>query len=103
VVEPLSARFLHDGWEPGRHLDRDGLQLDASYEVDGDVVAERLRWTLDGVQETETYRQRFYDDARLETLLAAAGLRLLERRPMWPAIRAEPARGRVLWIVRPAA
>lgn len=103
VVEPLSARFVHDGWEPGRHLDRDGLRLDASYEVDGDVVAERLRWTLDGVQETETYRQRFYDDPGLETLLAAAGLRLLERRPMWPAIGAEPARGRVLWIARPAA
>jgi SAM-dependent methyltransferase len=103
VVEPLSARFLHDGWEPGRHLDRDGLQLDASYEVDGDLVAERLRWTLDGVQETETYRQRFYDDPTLEAMLPAAGLRLLERRPMWPAIGAEPARGRVLWVARPAA
>jgi hypothetical protein len=55
------------------------------------------------VQETETYWQRFYDDPRLETMLAAAGLRLLERRPMWPAIGAEPARGRVLWIARPAA
>ncbi len=103
VVEPLSARFLHDGWEPGRHLDRDGLQLDASYEVDGDLVAERLRWSLDGVEETETYRQRFYDDRQLETLMAAAGLRLLERRPMWPAIGAEPARGRVLWVARPEA
>ena len=103
VVEPLSARFLHDGWEPGRHLDRDGLQLHASYEVDGDLVAERLRWSLDGVEETETYRQRFYDDRQLETLMAAAGLRLLERRPMWPAIGAEPARGRVLWVARPEA
>jgi SAM-dependent methyltransferase len=103
VVEPLSARFLHDGWEPGRHLDRDGLQLDASYELDGDLVAERLRWSLDGVEETETYRQRFYDDRQLETLMAAAGLRLLERRPMWPAIGAEPARGRVLWVARPEA
>jgi SAM-dependent methyltransferase len=98
VVEPLSARFLHDGWEPGRHLDRDGLRLRASYEVDGDLVAERLRWSLDGVEETETYRQRFYDDDQLATLMAAAGLRLLERRPMWPAIAAEPARGRVLWV-----
>jgi SAM-dependent methyltransferase len=103
VVEPLSARFLHDGWEPGRHLHRDGLRLDASYELDGDLVAERLRWTLDGVEETETYRQRFYDDRELESLLAAAGLRLLERRPMWPEIGAEPARGRVLWIARPKA
>jgi ubiquinone/menaquinone biosynthesis C-methylase UbiE len=102
VVEPLSARFVHDGWEPGRHLDRDGLQLDAGYEVYGDLVVERLRWTQDGVQETETYRQRFYDDPTLEALLPAAGLRLLERRPMWPAIDAEPARGRVLWIARPA-
>jgi SAM-dependent methyltransferase len=103
VVEPLSARFLHDGWEPGRHLHRDGLRLDASYEVDGDLVAERLRWSLDGVEEAETYRQRWYDDPTLETLMAAAGLRLLERRPMWPAIGAEPARGRMLWIARPEA
>ena len=103
VVEPLSARFLYDGWEPGRHLDRDGLQLDASYELDGDLVAERLRWSLDGVEETETYRQRFYDDRQIEALMAAAGLRLLERRPMWPAIGAEPARGRVLWVARPQA
>ena len=60
VVEPLSARFVHEGWEPGRHLDRDGLRLDASYEVDGDLVTERLRWTLGGVAEAETYRQRLY-------------------------------------------
>jgi SAM-dependent methyltransferase len=103
VVEPLSARFLHDGWEPGRHLHRDGLRLDARYEVDGDLLAERLRWSLDGLEETETYRQRFYDDRQLETLMAAAGLRLLERRPMWPAIDAAPARGRVLWVARPEA
>jgi hypothetical protein len=32
----------------------------------------------------------------------AAGLELLERRSMWPAIAAEPARGRVLWVARPA-
>jgi hypothetical protein len=53
---------------------------------------------LDGVVETETYRQRFYDDDRRATLTAAAGLRLLERRPMGPAIAAQPARGRVLWV-----
>jgi SAM-dependent methyltransferase len=58
VVEPLSARFVHEGWEPGRHLDRDGLVLDAGYEVDGDLVTERLRWTQGGVTEAETYRQR---------------------------------------------
>jgi SAM-dependent methyltransferase len=102
VVEPLSARYVHDGWLPGRHLDRDGLRLDATYEVSGDLLVERLRWSLGGVEETETYRQRLYADAELEALVAAAGLRLVERRPMWPAIPAEPARGRVLWVARPA-
>ena len=102
VVEPLSARYVHDGWQPGRHLDRDGLRLDATYEVSGDLLVERLRWSLGGVEETETYRQRLYGDAELEALVAAAGLRLVERRPMWPAIPAEPARGRVLWVARPA-
>ena len=101
VVEPLSARFVHEGWEPGRHLDRDGLRLDAGYEVDGDLVTERLRWTVGGVTEVESYRQRLYSDAELEALLGAAGLRLVERRPMWPAIPAEPARGRTLWVARP--
>jgi hypothetical protein len=101
VVEPLSARFVHEGWEPGRHLDRDGLRLDASYEVDGDLVTERLRWTLGGAGEAETYHQRLYPDDRLEALVTAAGLRLVERRPMWPAIAAEPARGRTLWVARP--
>ena len=101
VVEPLSARFVHEGWEPGRHLDRDGLRLDASYEVDGDLVTERLRWTLGGSSEAETYRQRLYPDPELEALVGAAGLRLVERRPMWPAIAAEPARGRTLWVARP--
>jgi SAM-dependent methyltransferase len=101
VVEPLSARFVHEGWEPGRHLDRDGLRLDASYEVDGDLVTERLRWTLGGISEAETYRQRLYSDPELEALVGAAGLRLVERRPMWPAIAAEPARGRTLWVARP--
>jgi SAM-dependent methyltransferase len=102
VVEPLSRRFVHDGWEPGRHVDRDGLRLDATYELEGDLVVERLRWTLGGVEESETYRQRLYADAELEALVAAAGLRLVERRPMWPAIPAEPARGRTLWVARPA-
>jgi SAM-dependent methyltransferase len=102
VVEPLSARYVHDGWQPGRHLDRDGLRLDATYEVAGDLLVERLHWTFGGVEETETYRQRLYGDAELEALVAAAGLRLVERRPMWPAIPVEPARGRVLWVARPA-
>jgi SAM-dependent methyltransferase len=101
VVEPLSARFVHEGWEPGRHLDRDGLVLDAGYEVDGDLVTERLRWTQGGVTEAETYRQRLYGDEELAALVAAAGLRLVERRPMWPAIADEPARGRILWVARP--
>ena len=50
----------------------------------------------------ETYRQRLYADAELTELLEAAGLELAERRPMWPAIAAEPARGRTLWVTRPA-
>jgi SAM-dependent methyltransferase len=100
VVEPLSPRFVHEGWEPGRHVDRDGLRLDATYEVEGDLVVERLRWSLGGVEETECYRQRLYPDDELAALLEAAGLRLLERRPMWPAIPAEPARGRTLWVAR---
>ena len=100
VVEPLSPRFVHEGWEPGRHVDRDGLRLDASYKVEGDLVVERLRWSLGGVEETESYRQRLYPDAELAALVEAAGLRLVERRPMWPAIPAEPARGRTLWVAR---
>jgi SAM-dependent methyltransferase len=100
VVEPLSARYVHQGWAPGRRVDRDGLRLEASYEVDGDMLVERVRWSLGGVEEAETYRQRFYADAEVEALLAAAGLRLAERRPMWPAIPAEPARGRTLWVAR---
>jgi SAM-dependent methyltransferase len=102
VVEPLSPRFVHEGWEPGRRVDRDGLRLEASYAVEGDLLVERLRWSLGGVEEAETYRQRLYADAELEALLAAAGLRLVERRPMWPAIPAAPARGRVLWVARPS-
>jgi SAM-dependent methyltransferase len=102
VLEPLSRRFVHDGWEPGRHVDRDGLRLDATYELQGELMVERLRWTLGGVEESETYRQRLYTDAELEAMVAAAGLRLVERRPMWPAIAAEPARGRTLWVARPA-
>jgi SAM-dependent methyltransferase len=100
VVEPLSSRFVHEGWEPGRRLERDGLRLDAGYQIEGDVLVERLRWSLEGVEEAETYRQRLYRDAEWEALLAAAGLRLVERRPMWPAIPAEPARGRTLWVTR---
>ena len=101
VVEPLSPRFVHEGWEPGRHVDRDELRLDASYEVEGDLLVERLRWSLGGGEEAETYRQRLYAEAELEALVRAAGLRLAERRPMWPAIPAQPARGRTLWVARP--
>ena len=100
VVEPLSVRFAHEGWEPGRHVDRDGLRLDAAYEVRGHLVTERLRWRIGEVEEAETYRQRLYPDAELEALVEAAGLRLVERRPMWPAIPVEPARGRALWVAR---
>jgi SAM-dependent methyltransferase len=101
VVEPLSPRFVHEGWEPGRHLERGGLRLDAGYELDGDLVVERLRWSFGGVEEAETYRQRLYDDTRLEGLFGAAGLELAGRRPMWPAIPDQPARGRTLWVARP--
>jgi SAM-dependent methyltransferase len=103
VVEPLSPRFVHEGWAPGRQLERDDLRLDASYEVAGDLLVERLRWSLGGVEEAETYRQRLYGDIELEAMLAAAGLELAERRPMWPAIPAQPARGRTLWVARPPA
>jgi SAM-dependent methyltransferase len=103
VVEPLSPRFVHEGWAPGRQLERDDLRLDASYEVAGDLLVERLRWSLGGVEEAETYRQRLYGDVELEAMLAAAGLELAERRPMWPAIPAQPARGRTLWVARPPA
>ena len=102
VVEPLSARYVHEGWEPGRHIDRDGLRLDASYELRGELVVERLRWSLGGAAEAETYIQRLYGDAELEAMAVAAGLRLTGRRPMWPAIPDEPARGRVLWVARAA-
>jgi SAM-dependent methyltransferase len=102
VVEPLSPRFVHEGWEPGRHVEREGLRLDASYELESDLVVERLRWSLGGVEEAETYRQRLYGDAELTELLAAAGLELAERRPMWPAIPDQPARGRTLWVARPS-
>jgi len=101
VVEPLSPRFVHEGWEPGRHVEREGLRLDASYELEGHLVVERLRWSLGGVEDAETYRQRLYGDAELTELLAAAGLDLAERRPMWPAIPDQPARGRTLWVARP--
>jgi SAM-dependent methyltransferase len=103
VVEPLSPRFVHEGWEPGRHLERGGLRLDAGYELDGDLLVERLRWSLGGVEDAETYRQRLYDDTRLEGLFGAAGLELAGRRPMWPAIPDQPARGRTLWVARPPA
>jgi SAM-dependent methyltransferase len=102
VVEPLSARFMHQGWQPGRQVERDGLRLEASYQVDGDLLAEHLHWSFGEVEEIETYRQRYYPDAQVETLLATAGLRLAERRPMWPAIPSEPARGRTLWVARRA-
>jgi SAM-dependent methyltransferase len=103
VVEPLSARFLHEGDDRGRHLERDGLRLDAEYQLRGDLLLERLRWTLDGVEETDAYVQRYYDDDELRALLATAGLRVLDRRPMWPAIRQQPARGRVLWALGPVS
>lgn len=101
VFEPLSARFLHDGYEPNRHLTDGDFRLDASYELQGDLLVERVCWQLDGVAASESYRQRYYDDAKLEHLLAAAGLTVAHHLPMYPAIPAEPARGRTLWITVP--
>jgi len=101
VFEPLSARFLYDGYEPNRHLTDGDFRLDASYELQDDLLVERIRWRVEGVEATECYRQRYYDDARLKSLLAAAGLTVADHLPMYPAIPAEPARGRTLWIAVP--
>jgi SAM-dependent methyltransferase len=103
VVEPLSERFLHAGFEPNRHVEEDGLSLDASYQLHGDLLAEQVRWRVGEAEAelVETYWQRWYDDERLDQLFAAAGLRVTARRPMWPSIPEEPARGRTLWVAAP--
>jgi SAM-dependent methyltransferase len=101
VVEPLSARFLHAGFEPNRHLEEDGLRLDATYESRDGLLAEHLRWRVGDVEVVETYWQRWYSDERLGELFAAAGLDVTARQPMWPAIPEEPARGRTLWVATP--
>src|SRR6266571_4926367 len=94
VVEPLSARFLHAGVEQNRHLEERGLRFDAVYETRGDLLVECVSWRVDGDKLRETYWQRWYDDDRLAGIFEAAGLKLAGRRPMWPAIPEEPARGR---------
>jgi SAM-dependent methyltransferase len=99
VVEPLSARYLHDNDGRRRRLRREGLDLVAEYELRGDLLVERLRWTLDGVAERDQYVQRYYDDDELKALVAGAGLHVLQQRPMWPAIHEDAARGRTLWVV----
>jgi SAM-dependent methyltransferase len=101
VFEPLSARFLYDGYEPNRHLADGDFRLDASYELRDDLLVERIRWRVGDVEASECYRQRYYDDDRLKSLLVAAGLTVAEHLPMYPAIPAEPARGRTLWIAVP--
>ncbi len=101
VVEPLSERFLHDGFEPNRHLEEGGLSLDASYETRGDLLAEHVRWRVGDVEVVETYWQRWYSDDQLDRMFAAAGLEVTGRRPMWPSIPEEPARGRTLWVAAP--
>jgi hypothetical protein len=57
VVEPLSARHLHDLDGRCRRLRREGLDLVAEYELrgDGHLLVERLRWTFDGVAERDQY------------------------------------------------
>jgi len=101
VVEPLSERFVYDGFEPNRHVEVGGLSLDASYETHGDLLAEHVRWRVDDVEVVETYWQRWYGDDRLDQMFAAAGLEVTRRRPMWPSIPEEPARGRTLWVAVP--
>jgi SAM-dependent methyltransferase len=98
VAEPLSARFLHAGVEANRHLDDGDLRFDAAYTLHGELVAERLRWRAGGVELAETYWQRFYGDDELLEMFVSSGLALRDRRPMYPAIPEEPARGRVLWV-----
>jgi ubiquinone/menaquinone biosynthesis C-methylase UbiE len=98
VVEPLSSRYLHAGVEANRHLDAEDLRFDAAYSLHGDLVAERLRWSAGGAEVAETYWQRFYRDDDLAEMFASAGLAVRERRPMYPAIPEDPARGRVLWV-----
>jgi SAM-dependent methyltransferase len=98
VVEPLSPRYLHAGVESNRHLDDGDLRFDAAYTLHGELVAERLRWRVGDVEVAETYWQRFYGDDDLAGMFASAGLAVRDRRPMYPAIPEEPARGRVLWV-----
>ncbi len=101
VLEPLAARFLHQGYEPARHLAQGAFRLDASYELMGDLLVERVAWSIDGHEVVESYCQRYYDDEQMEALVGAAGLVVAERRPMYPALRVEPARGRTLWVAVP--
>jgi SAM-dependent methyltransferase len=98
VVEPLSSRFLQAGVEANRHLDAEDLRFDATYTLHGELVAERLRWRTAGDEVAETYWQRFYADGDLAEMFALSGLTVHERRPMYPAIPEEPARGRILWV-----
>jgi SAM-dependent methyltransferase len=101
IVEPLSARAAHRGDAPGDHIRQGSFRLDERQEVNGDLVLEHLEWSIDGVHWTESYAQRYYDDERLQALLLAAGLTLVERLPMHPFIATDPARGRMFWVARP--
>jgi SAM-dependent methyltransferase len=101
VVEPLAARFIHQGYDPGRHVRDGGFQMDATHELHGDLLVERLEWTVDGIEGAESYCQRYYDDEQFEAMIGAAGLVVVERLPMYPFIEAEPARGRMLWVALP--
>lgn len=101
VLEPLAERSFRRGDAPGDHL-RDGtFRMDASHELHGDLMVERLEWSIDGVSWTESYRQRYYDDEQFEAMIGAAGLRMVARLPMYPFIEADPARGRTLWVTLP--
>jgi len=102
VVEPLSERFLYAGFEPNRHVEAGSLSLDASYEMHGDLLAERVRWKVEDVEVVETYWQRWYGDDQLDQMFATAGLEVTRRRSMWPSIPEEPARGRTIWVAAPS-
>jgi SAM-dependent methyltransferase len=101
VLEPLAGRFIHQGYEPARHVVDGAFRLDASYELKADLLIERVAWTIDGIDTVESYCQRYYDDEQFEALLGAAGLVVAGRLPMYPFLEAEPARGRTLWVIVP--
>ena len=95
-MAPTATWTLESWAAPGR-VD-DAL---ADFEGWNPIVRRLITSVAAAPEEAEIYRQRLYSETELEALLAAAGLELAERRPMWPAIPAQLARGRTLWVARP--